>query len=494
MNNGDSIIEESIMSKIGEKIRHHKDESTIQRNWNNNSGKLKRNVYEAKHVSDKEFNEIVDCFKSMKNSNKFHEYKKYFDKLCKICMMSPEGCIIQHYDLQRGKGHDNNYVLITYSNTRQKITIPKGSRLYHTTTYVDETIKELKPVFQGKAARGFLYSSPRVYLTIRKDMPKFFMDIYGKQKTRMYVTKENIRHAYIDPLVPGFKYGAVYVETQFPIPVEEVKPQKDLKKEAEKLKKEAVEYMDDNTVFEFVEDDTNFASLEEFCEYYGLQVIDDDEVIEESFSAKIGKVSRKKNDNEYLKNIWKNLSSKISHKTVKKELKDKEYNILTSNFEILKTSKEYGKYKKAYETICKMFNLVPSETTIRNISFDEKDGKHYVTIQYHVGKKKILIPNGTQLIHTSKESNIKELKPTFCSKKRGYYMWPTRRVYFTLGKKINENLVGIKGNNSTAYHYTPKENIRTAYIDAELPDYNMGAVFVDTQFPISVRNIDKQSK
>ncbi len=472
--------------KLRKKIRELSEDGSVKRMWNTRRGKLTRNVYESSKVTDSDFDKICSYFKGMKNSSSYREYKKYFDNLCRMCMMSPEGLIIQTYKLRKGKGNDNNYVCITYSNTRQKITIPAGSRLYHTTTYVDETIKELKPTYQGKAAKGYLYSTPRVYLTIRKQMPKIYADIGHKQKTRMYVVKENIRTAYVDPLVPGYKCGAVYVETKFPIPVEEVKPMK-----KEEIKKESVE-TEMMTGVEVVEEDVSFASLEEFCEYYGLEIVDDeDEVIKESFSAEVGKVARSMDAKKYFKNIWENLSSKIQHKALEKKFGDKEYAELKKNFEVLKSSKDYNSYRKAYEKICKTFGLVAPNTTIKEIKFYERDGAHCAQIHYHVGKKKILIPNGTQLIHTTKVKGLKELKPAFCSKKSGYYMWPTRRVYFTLGKKIDDAHVGIKKGDGGSYHYTPTETLKTAYIDAELPTYKMGAVFIDTQFPIKVKNIDK---
>jgi len=479
----DEILEESVLGKVGQKVRKTKDELDTEKYWNARKGKLKRGVFHSKKVSDADYKEIVECFDKMKKSEKYSEYKTWFDKMCRKCNIPIDGCIIQHYSFLRGKDNKNE-VCITYSNTRQRITIPQGCELYHMTTYKGD-IKELKPTFQGKAARGYLYSDPRVYLTIRKKMPKLCADLTPTTKTTLYRVKENIRTAYVDPLLPGYKIGAVYVQTNFPIPVEKVKF------EPQEPKKVINETVSDIQTYE-EQEVPNFVSLEEFVEYYGLQIVEDDEVIEESFASKIGSIERKLKDSDFIKKTWNELTSKIIHKDMTKEVKESDYKYLQENYDVLKTSKIYEKYKKAYENICKFFNLTPSETTIRSLEFKDGD-KKTVTISYHAGKKKIVIPNGVKLIHTSANDNIKELEPKFCSKKSGMYLWPTRRVYFTLGKAIDQKKVGVD-RNSKSFKYTPKETIKTAYIDSELPSYNMACIFVDTQFPIPVKNLTKETE
>jgi hypothetical protein len=472
------VIQESLKNTIGKCLRKKKDKDDLKKTWDNKHGKLQRGVFESSRVTDSDFNKFKELFKKMKESNKYSEYKRYFDEVCKLAMISPEGLIIQRYDFKKGK-KDNNYVLITYSNTRQKIQIPAGSSLYHTTTNVNTTIHELIPAFHGKTARGYLYSTPRVYFTIKKDMPLMFADITQSQKTRMYKCKENIRVAYVDPLVPNFKFGAVYVETQFPIKVEEVKP---VKKEVAKESSEDIEF-----------EDINFVSLEEFCDYYGLIPCDDENLIEESFSAEIGKTIRKISDDNFIKKAWNNLAKTITKKKVEKKITEKEYAYLDSNYSVIKSSTNYNTYKKAYINICKFFDLVPELTSIQWIKFENDKNNKSVKIQYCTGKKKILIPNGTLLIHTSEAGDIKELIPTFCSKRKGFYMWPTKRVYFTLGKFLDDHRVGVHAQgNIKKYHYTPTETFHTAYIDSELPQYNLGAVYIDTQFPIKVIKIEKK--
>ena len=53
-------------------------------------------------------------------------------------------------------------------------------------------------------------------------MPKFLADYRKNEKLHMYIAKKEIRDVYVDPLVWANLYGAVYVETNTPIPVDQV--------------------------------------------------------------------------------------------------------------------------------------------------------------------------------------------------------------------------------------------------------------------------------
>lgn len=472
----DRLVEESLRSKIGENVRGSIDKSQTRKNWNTKHGKRRLSVYEANKVTDKDFDIIADSIRSMKESTRYSEYKKHLNTLCKMCMIPFDGLIIQRYSLRRGKKPNENYVLITYANTRQKITIPQGSSLYHSSTL--DNLKELKPFFQGKAARGYMYSAPRIYLTIRKNMNPLMADLKPTQKRTLYKVKENIRTAYVDPLVPGFMDGAVYVETQFPIAIEKV------------VGKTVKESVDEDVNF-IEEDIPKFVSLEEFCEYYGLEIVDEEheDLMEESFMTTVGKVSRHMEHEKDFRNMWKDLAHRISHKVIKKEVKTKDYQTLHNSYNIMKSSRDYSTYKKAYETICKFFNLKAPETSIKYIKFDEVVGKKNtwtVELSYNSGRRQVMIPNGSMLIYTSSKSGIKELEPTFCSKKAGYFMWPTKRVYFSLARNSMGKDISIS-KNTKKFKYTPVENIRNVYIDVDSPSVSMGSVYVDTRFPIRVK-------
>ena len=54
-------------------------------------------------------------------------------------------------------------------------------------------------------------------------MPKFLADYGVAEKMHKYECKQDIKEVYVDPLVwNGNLQGAVYVETNNPIPVEEM--------------------------------------------------------------------------------------------------------------------------------------------------------------------------------------------------------------------------------------------------------------------------------
>ena len=83
-------------------------------------------------------------------------------------------------------------------------------------------IKNLKPFFRGKSERGYLYDKPRIYFTIHKNLPKLAADYAPTEKMYKYKCKRNIAQAYVDPLLRTGFMGAVYVETDSPIPVESI--------------------------------------------------------------------------------------------------------------------------------------------------------------------------------------------------------------------------------------------------------------------------------
>ena len=111
------------------------------------------------------------------------------------------------------------------------------------------------------------------------------------------------------------------------------------------------------------------------------------------------------------------------------------------------------------------------------IDFIRKNDGVEVKLRYSSGRKRIMIPNVTCLLHVSPVAGIKELEPTFKSKTEGKYMYPSKRVYFTLGRKVKSNKAGLE-KQKKSYKYTPKENVQTAYIDPALANYKVGAALL----------------
>ena len=457
-----NMVEESVSGKIGQVVRGLTDTVELKKKWN----KIQPNKkYSNSNLSDEEYDKISKAFSGMRNATAYSEYKKHYQSLCSVTGIPTEQVVIVSYSLKRDK--EKSSIEITYNTSPKKIIIPNGSTLYHMSE--NHTITELVPQFKGKSAKSYLYSSPRVYFTLKKTMNKFAADIKKQSKVTTYSPTENIQFAWIDPLVPAYSFGAVYVETNSPIKVEVVSS-------------EVKESVDDDVFTE-----PSFVSLEEFMEYYGLEYApDDDELYIESLQGKVGEVLRNMDGKNFVKNVWKNATKNIRQKEESKQLSKKDKDTLKSKYETISTTENFTLYKTAYAWICKFFNLPPKSTIIENIDIDDEEAK----IRYNVNDaKKIIIPNDTHLLHVSPADNITELKPSFRSKVKGKYLYPSKRVYFTLGKSIPGNKAGLE--KSTTTKYTPKETIKTAYIDPACTNFNIGAIFVPTSLPIPVEKINE---
>ena len=362
------------------------------------------------------------------------------------------------------KGNDKNIFMFEYSANQKKIQIPSDSALYHISNVHD--IKELVPQFRGKSAKGYLYSYPRVYFSIRKKMPKIFADYTKKDnKLSKYVVRENIRTAFVDPLIWLYPQGAVYIETRFPIKVDKVIEEKPVKE----------------CVFESVDD---------FANYYGLEeIFDDENEVTESVKSFVGSVVRKSVDGTYIRDTWNQLAKNFETNHIIRKLKGKEVEEAKKNYEIMKEEdKSFMKYKSAFNKLCKILGLPNNETIIERVTIDkDKDGDDEINVRYSKGKRKFMVPNGVTLIHVSPMDNLRELKPSFKSKVKGKYMYSSSRVFFTLSKDISKNKAGLE--HQTLHRYTPKENIRVVFIDQTYRDYGTGAVYVETRFPIPANQL-----
>lgn len=192
----------------------------LLKNWNTQNEKHKREVFKSDNVSEQDYQMLVETYNTIRQCETYSEYKKAFDKLCKFCHITPKGTIITKCNIRSGSSKDRNSIIVEYSYNTKKITLPEGTKLYHMSKVAG--IKELIPQFRGKSAKGFLYNKPRIYLTIKKSMPKFMADYKLNEKMHKYEVKNPPTDVYVDPLVWGKMTGAVYVETNKPLPVEEM--------------------------------------------------------------------------------------------------------------------------------------------------------------------------------------------------------------------------------------------------------------------------------
>ena len=204
-------IIESDMKDIVELMKKWKvsDQSSIKKTFKNNS------------LTNDEYQMLMTTYHVMRSAEKYEDYKKAFDRLCAFCHIVPKGTIITKCEIKSGNKEDNSSIFVEYSYNTKKIKLPEGMKLYHLSKV--EGIKELIPVFRGKSVKGYMYDKPRVYFTIHKEMPKFLADYKWYEKMHKYECKANVSEIYVDPLVPiGAIQGALYVETNKPIPVEEM--------------------------------------------------------------------------------------------------------------------------------------------------------------------------------------------------------------------------------------------------------------------------------
>ena len=434
------------VGKLIEESAKSKDRKALKSMWNNMAIRTiipKR--WDSWSITDEQFYLIRDAFKGMREATDWKTYKPYFDTIVKTLHIPPEQCIIRKYRLKKGKT-DKNYVSIEYANARTRITIPAGCKLYHKSPI--KGLTELVPQFKGRSAKGHLYNNHRLYFSIHKDMGKSHADIVKSDTAHTYEVIENIKTAYIDPLVPFHMTGAVYIDTTKPIKVKSL----DLirKENAKQIAKESVMNESENN-------DTKTLTLAE-----KMRSLD-------NFLA--------------VRKEWNKLANQLDHEEKTKFITEDECEVLKEHLDIMKSDKDYQKYKKSFDTVCGFFDLSPNDTLIETLEI--KNDKVY--IRYSKGRQRITIPAGTTLLYVAPVDNIDELKPSFKSKVDGKYMYSSKRVFFTIGKMIPSNKAGLE--NTKTYKYTPIENISTAYIDQACSDYNTGAVYVDSPYPIKVKKL-----
>lgn len=194
--------------------------------WKTHNQNHANQVFRSNSLTDDEYEEVQTLLDTMKAAEEYADYKKSFDRLCHFCHILPRGVIITKHELKKGKQPNSNLLYIEYNYNTKKIDLPEGVTLYHLSRVAG--IKKLIPAFKSKfslraaAAKGYLYDKPRVYFTIRKNMPKFLADYKLSEKVHMYVCKKNIKQVYVDPLVWTSLQGAVYVETNQPVDVQEI--------------------------------------------------------------------------------------------------------------------------------------------------------------------------------------------------------------------------------------------------------------------------------
>lgn len=196
-----------------------------------------------------------------------------------------------------------------------------------------------------------------------------------------------------------------------------------------------------------------------------------------------------------LKAQWKEVAdSFVKHKWIYRYINDKQKENLEKHYaKICDEKTNYSTYKRSFQALCNFMGIPADRVIIEWIVFDKdkKDKEQWkMSIRYSKGLAKVKIPDGVRLIHVSPVENIDALVPTFRSKTKGKFLYPDRRVFFTVTKEISNFKMGTQ--NQKRFRYTPKEDIKYAYIDPTYADFKDGAVYISTDNPIPVETLEKK--
>ncbi len=227
---------ESILSEIGKLTRNASGSTKVGKDFS--SGLPFKHKKIQKELSDDKLKQIKDLESGMRNATEYAVYKPLFNKFCNMLDIKPT--------IIYGIKYNDNTIDVKYEDMDKEITVPNGSTLTHVSP---NEFNELKPSFKSKdpskdsnATRGgYLYSSPRIYVTLNKNAlvsAKNIADIGQNVKIHGYTIPENIKTVKVDPaLQNSARLGACYIETLFPIKVHKISD-KDLKEASDKKKEE----------------------------------------------------------------------------------------------------------------------------------------------------------------------------------------------------------------------------------------------------------------
>ena len=534
------------------------------------------------HVTKTELKEIQNLVLKMRKADTYAEYKPLFKQFVKLFHIPERGTIIcDHIVADDDRGGVK--VTVTYSNNTNKIRLPEGTSLYHMT--MAEGLTELRPQFRGKATTGYMYDRPRIYFSVKKTIPKIIADYGGTKSSKLhkYVAIDGPREVYVDPLVWAPFQGAVYVETEKPIKVEEVGLKKKSTNESaiyemvyedycdsiwKKLKQLARDYNKKDEIFahvakvlkidkdklpkfeskievsgerqlcfSMVDPDAPFEIRCEYEKYINDMIKDlekdkelnskcphissiwtadgegsiyvnldyehiyegalggvDENILNEGILSLISDAYKRFSTFEDLKKFWnkkqKIFKTHVWDERVIPEGQEKQYE--SAYKQLLRTDESYLTYQRCFNKFCRLFSIMPQTTIIENLILRKnREGRLTVSMRYSNGLVKVELPDDVELIHVSPAKDIKELIPTHKSKTTGKYFYYSPRVFFTIKKRIAANKAGLE--NTKVFPYTPKEKIKTVYIDPTYTNYKEGSVFVPTTTPIPVVTKEQKS-
>lgn len=183
------------------------------------------------NISDNMFELLTSHIKTMKEASTFPEYKSALNAFKSILKL-PDACTINTISEEYGKDPDSNKIHFYYTQDAKPIP-NKNYQLLHST--VTDNITQLIPTW--KSNDGYFYNSPRVYFATmpvdrmghqlnEKDGKLSGFDLNTGHDTTMHVYTPSIEFNKVcaDTTLSNFrKIGSVYIETETPIPVTQLK-------------------------------------------------------------------------------------------------------------------------------------------------------------------------------------------------------------------------------------------------------------------------------
>lgn len=229
-------------------------------------------------------------------------------------------------------------------------------------------------------------------------------------------------------------------------------------------------------------------SLIQEMQSLGVSIFDDIDTLDEGVIENIKKHFTNLSD---LKRQWKKFADTfVNHEWIFRYINPKQYQMVQKYYNIITDDNvEYGAYKRAFKFFCNFMGLPSNKVILENIVIIEnkKDPeRNKISVKYSKGLVKVNIPDDIHLVHVSPVKGITQLIPTFRSKVKGKYMYPSKRVFFTVKGEIKKNQAGLEGQQINSY--ITKQHFDHAYIDPTYSKFKNGCVYIETDTPIQVTN------
>ncbi len=209
----------------------------------------------------------------------------------------------------------------------------------------------------------------------------------------------------------------------------------------------------------------------------------------------IDEYKRKQINMKELRQQWEAVADKfVTGVWIKRYITEQQKTMLEKYYNnLIDDDVTYSNYKKSFNFIAKFMGLPSKTIIIEDLQFrhDNKDKEQMVVaLRYSKGQAKVTIPEGVSLIHVAPVDKKTELRPSFRSKKKGRFMYPSYRVFFTVAKDIKPKKAGLSSAGKL-FRYRPTKEIHEAYIDPTYNKFEDGSIYVETDTPIPVERYDK---